>query len=89
MLRNIQIIDDGGWHFNNLFSPEMISIKLKTFAHDEFAAHEYSNIEVIKKNIEQKKDLFNRGHKLEKVEVDETYPDYIIQKKAELGEFII
>ena len=87
--RNIQIIDDGGWHFNNLFSPEMISIKLKTFAHDEFAAHEYSNIEVIKKNIEQKKDLFNRGHKLERVEVDETYPDYIIQKKAELGKFII
>ena len=87
--RNIQIIDDGGWHFNNLFSPEMISIKLKTFAHDEFAAHEYSNVEVIKKNIEQKRDLFNRGHKLERVEVDETYPDYIIQKKAELGKFII
>ena len=87
--RNIQIIEDGGWHFNNLFSPEMISNKLKSFAHDEFATHEYSNVEMIKKNIEQKKDLFNRGHKLERVEVDETYPDYIIQKKAELGEFII
>ena len=42
--RNIQIIDDGGWHFNNLFSPEMISIKLKTFAHNEFAAEEFSNV---------------------------------------------
>ena len=87
--KNIQIIDDGGWHFNNLYSPEMISNKLKSFAHDEFATHEYSDVEMIKKNIEQKKDLFNRGHKLERVEVDETYPDYIIQKKAELGEFII
>ena len=33
----------------------MISIKLKTFAHDEFAAHEYSNIEVIKKTLNKKK----------------------------------
>ena len=87
--RNIQIIDNGGWHFNNLFSPEMISIKLKTFAHDEFAADEYSNVEVIKKKIEQQKDLFNRGHKLERVEVDETYPDYIIKKKVELAKFIL
>ena len=54
--KNIQIIDDGGWHFNNLFSPEMISNKLKSFfAHDEFAAHEYSNIEMIKKTLNKKK----------------------------------
>jgi len=87
--RNIQIIDDGGWHFNNLFSPEMMSVKLKAFAHNEFAAEEYSNVEVIKKKIDQKKDLFNKGHKLERVDIDETYPDYIIQKMAELEKFII
>ncbi|MDC3155970.1 glycosyl transferase family 17 [Candidatus Pelagibacter sp.] len=87
--RNIQIIDDGGWHFNNLFSPEMISIKLKTFAHNEFASEEYSNIEVIKEKIDQKKDLFNKDHKLERVDIDETYPDYIIQKMTELKKFIL
>tara|TARA_Y100000389_G_C17437690_1_gene506553 strand:+ start:1098 stop:1904 length:807 start_codon:yes stop_codon:yes gene_type:complete len=87
--RNIQIIDDGGWHFNNLFSPEMISIKLKTFAHNEFAAEEFSNVEVIKEKIDQKKDLFKKGHKLERVDIDETYPDYIIQKMTELKKFIL
>ena len=87
--RNIQIIDDGGWHFNNLFSPEMISIKLKTFDHNEFAAEEFINIEVIRKKIDQKKDLFNKDHKLERVDIDETYPEYIIQKMAELEKFIL
>ena len=87
--RNIQIIENGGWHFNNLFTPEMISLKLKTFAHDEFAVDEYSNVEVIKKKIDQRKDLFNRGHKLERVDIDETYPDYIIQKMSELNKFIL
>jgi pyrimidine deaminase RibD-like protein len=87
--RNIQIIENGGWHFNNLFSPEMISLKLKTFAHNEFAGEEYSNVEVIKKKIDQRKDLFNRGHKLERVDIDETYPDYIIQNMRELNKFIL
>ena len=87
--RDIQIIENGGWHFNNLFTPEMISIKLKTFAHDEFRSEEYSNVEVIKKKIEQEKDLFNRGHKLKRVEIDETYPDYIIQKISEFSKFIL
>ena len=87
--RNIQIIENGGWHFNNLFTPEMISLKLKTFAHNEFAGEEYSNVEVIKKKIDQRKDLFNRGHKLERVDIDETYPDYIIQNMRELNKFIL
>ena len=39
------------------------------------------NIAMLKyKKIDQRKDLFNRGHKLERVDIDETYPDYIIQK---------
>ena len=28
--KSIQIVNNGGWHFNNLFSPKEISIKLKT-----------------------------------------------------------
>ena len=35
--KNIQIFDNGGWHFNNIMEPELISLKLKTFAHSEFS----------------------------------------------------
>jgi len=34
--QNIQIIEDGGWHFAYLQNPENISKKIKSFAHGEF-----------------------------------------------------
>ena len=49
--KSIQLIENGGWHFNSLLTAEEISIKLKTFAHSEFALEEYSDINIIKKNI--------------------------------------
>ena len=49
--KNIQIFNNGGWHFNSLLKPEDISLKLKTFAHIEFRSDEFSNVDVIKKNI--------------------------------------
>ena len=35
--KSVQIFDDAGWHFNNILSSEEISLKLKTFAHSQFA----------------------------------------------------
>ena len=52
--RNIEIFEKGGWHFNNLMSPENISLKLKTFAHTEFSSNEFSSVEVIKDKKKKK-----------------------------------
>ena len=35
-IKNLQIIDNGGWHFAYLQTPENISNKIKSFAHGEF-----------------------------------------------------
>ena len=51
--KNIQIFKNGGWHFNNIMSPEDISLKLKTFAHTEFSSDKFS-IRCNKKKIEKK-----------------------------------
>jgi len=51
--KNIQIINDGGWHFNNLYSPEKISQKLKTFQHSEFGSKEFSSVDLIKTKIKK------------------------------------
>ena len=48
--RNLQIIDNGGWHFAYLQSPENISKKIKSFAHGEFNKENFTNEENIKKN---------------------------------------
>ena len=86
--RSIEILEDGGWHFNYLLKPEEISTKLKTFAHTEFNKEEYTNIKKIKDNIDNFKDLFNRGHKYQKIEIDKNFPKYIFENKEQLKEWI-
>ena len=87
--RSIEIFNNGGWHFNYLLKPEAISNKLKTFAHTEFNNEKYTDLEKIKDNINNLKDLFNRGNKFQKVNIDESFPRYIIQNKKEYKEWII
>ena len=87
--RSIEILNNGGWHFNYLLKPEAISNKLKTFAHTEFNNEKYTDLEKIKDNINNLKDLFNRGNKFQKVNIDKSFPKYIIQNKEEYKEWII
>ena len=88
-IRNIQIIKDGGWHFAYLQSPENISKKIKSFAHGEFNKENISNEENIKLKIERGQDIFDRGYSLKKVEVDQSFPEYILKNKDKLKEWIV
>ncbi len=75
--KNIDLIQNGGWHFNNLNKPAVISKKLKSFAHSEFSRKKFSSIKIIKKKIKMHIDLFNRGHIYKLVKIDNTYPKFI------------
>ncbi len=81
--KNIKIIQDGGWHFNNLYDLELISQKIKAFPHTEYNIEKYTNLENIKKRIDNLEDLFDRGYKFEKKKIDQSYPEYI-QKNLHL-----
>ncbi len=87
--RNIELIQNGGWHFNNLFNAKEISIKLKTFAHEEFNKDKFTDVNIIQKKIDQKIDLFDRGNKYKKVELDNSFPDYIINNKEIFKDFLL
>ena len=87
--KNIELFKKAGWHFNNIMTAEAISLKLKTFAHSEFSDEKYSSIEVIKEKINQREDLFNRGHKYEVVKLDYSFPKYIVDNLKKFNEFII
>ena len=86
--KSIQLIDNGGWHFNYLSEPEKISKKLKTFAHTEYNKDAFTNIDVIKNNIHEMRDLFKRGYKYYKVELDNTFPDYILNNQNKFYKWI-
>ena len=87
--KSVQIFDDAGWHFNNILSSEEISLKLKTFAHSQFADEKYSSPMIIEKKIEKKIDLFERGHIYKKVEIDDTFPEYLKKNLHKFKNFII
>jgi beta-1,4-mannosyl-glycoprotein beta-1,4-N-acetylglucosaminyltransferase len=87
--KSIEIINNGGWHFNNILTPEEISIKLKTFAHVEFSGREYSDINIIKEKIEKKIDLFKRGHNYVLRDLDMSFPQFLNENIDKYKDWII
>ena len=87
--KSIETFKNGGWHFNNILSPEAISLKLKTFAHAEFSGKRYSDVEIIKSKIEKRVDLFERGHQYEQVKLDNTFPEYLITNYDKYKNYIL
>ena len=82
--RNVELIKDGGWHFNYLLTPEQISKKLKSLAATEWdfgenlTKDEFFSIKNIEDKIMNQRDLFNRKHNYKKVKIDYTFPRYIL-----------
>ena len=87
--KNIQIFENGGWHFNNILSPEEISLKLRTYAHSEFSSEKFSSVNIINEKIKNMIDLFGRGHQYQKIKIDKTYPDYLKENQEKFKDFII
>ena len=85
--KNMQIIN-GGWHFSFLQTPKQILTKIKSFSHGE-----YNNENIDEKNIEEKilkrEDIFGRKNNLKKVNLDHSYPEYIIKNKDKFLNWII
>ena len=85
---NLQTIN-GGWHFSFLQSPNDISKKIKSYSHGEFNIKENIDIEKINQKIIDNVDIFDRGHKLTKVNVDDSFPEYILNNKSLLKDWIL
>ena len=88
-LRNIQIINDGGWHFAYLQSPQDISKKIKSFAHGEYNKEHIVNEDKIKLKLEKGEDILERGYRIKKIDIDNTFPQYIVDNKNKLKQWIV
>ena len=84
---NQQVIE-GGWHFSFLQTPQQIHTKIKQYSHGEFN-NENVNENNIKEKILKNEDIFGRDTVLKKISIDESYPDYILQNKDKLSNWII
>ena len=96
--RNIKFIDNGGWHFSYLKTPEEIEKKLKSYLHHREYELNPIGVDKIKKLIEQKITVynlktdkrlnqFNSGNKLNKIDIN-ILPKYILENKDKLKKWI-
>ncbi len=87
--KNLQIIENGGWHFSFLQNPESISKKIKGYAHGEFNKDHLTKEDNIRLKIEKGEDIFERGYRIKKIQIDSTFPKYIVENKDKLKEWIV
>ena len=85
---NLQIIK-GGWHFSFLQTPKDIIKKIKSYSHGEFNSEKHTNEETIKKRMKNNLDIFGRGFELRKIDIDKTFPDYVVKNQEILKDWII
>ena len=51
-------------------------------------SNEFRDIDVIKVNINEMGDLFNRGYQYYKVQLDNAFPDYISNNQSKFNHWI-
>jgi len=83
-----QQIINGGWHFSFLQTPEQIIEKIRSFSHGEFN-NEKLDIKEIERKILKNEDIFERGTKLRKISIDNSYPEYLLNNKEKYSDWII
>ena len=88
-IRNLQIIKNGGWHFSYLQNPDKIMKKIKSFSHGERNTPAFANQQNIEEKIKMQKNIFDLDFSYKKIEIDHTYPKYIIENKEKLKKWIV
>ncbi len=83
-----QQIIKGGWHFSYMQTPSQILNKIQSFSHGEYNNDSLSETSIQKK-ILSNEDIFGRGIRLEKIRIDNTFPEYIIQNLDKYSDWII
>lgn len=98
---NVKIIENGGWHFTNIKSPEKILEKFLNFGHHNEYEDQSITVEDIKKMILERKVGYNHladkkegnkielnSHELIKIPINEL-PKFIFNMREKYKEFIL
>ena len=81
-------IEDGGWHFSSVKSVYDIQKKLSSYAEQQYNNEKFNSISIIEKKLTNKQDLFDRNYKYKTIEIDNSYPDFILKNKENFKQFI-
>jgi len=95
-LRLNNVIENGGWHFCNLKSPEQLLYKYKNLCEpndpynfDEKIDERYLQIEEIEKRIKLGQDIIGRKEIYKPIKLNNSFPKYILDNKKNYKDWII
>lgn len=66
----LTVVNDAGWHFNNLMNAEDIQTKMKWSSHTELATQETLDLKHISKSMEQATDVYRSDVKFHREEIE-------------------
>ena len=70
-------------------TPNEIKKKIENMSHTEFNKEKFKNIDKIRENINNLIDPFDRNLRLKKVNIDDTYPEYLIKNIEKYKDWIL
>lgn len=82
------IYKDGGWHFTYMKSPEEISDKITDFSHTEYNLDKFTSVDSIQSRMKDFKDPYDRGYQLKIIEIDNSFPEYIVNNQKKYSHII-
>jgi len=85
---DVPVIENAGWHWSFLGGAEKISEKIKAYAHQDMNIPEYSDVDKIEKRLSDLSDVFDRSLGYKIVDIDDTFPDYVVNNQEKLSNFI-
>jgi len=90
------IIEDGGWHFCNLKTPEQLLYKYKNlcetndpYVFKEKIDEQYLQLDEIKRRINLGEDIIGRKENYKAQELDNSFPKYILENIEQYKDWIV
>jgi beta-1,4-mannosyl-glycoprotein beta-1,4-N-acetylglucosaminyltransferase len=71
-----RVLQNAGWHFSYLGGEDQIKYKLESFSHQEFNRSDVKNN--INKSLSENTDVLGRPIQYKVVNIDESYPKYLL-----------
>jgi beta-1,4-mannosyl-glycoprotein beta-1,4-N-acetylglucosaminyltransferase len=83
-----KIIPDAGWHFTWMGGVERIQQKITAYSHQENNQPQFLDPQNIQRALNEGHSLFNDGHKMEFVPLDDSFPRYVIEHPEKFSHWI-
>lgn len=86
-MREVEMVQNMGWHFSYLGGIEKIQEKIKAFSHQEMNVSKFMDTDAMKARVANGEDIFCRDYQFKTVSID-GFPQYIVNNQDKFKHLI-